>query len=146
MLAALVAGCAALSQSVVSVGGARAEDRASVARIAVDTERPVLLRAVDEKPLASVQVSSRLRSFTYVLLAGNHVLWLSDTPYGIPIVPQRLKCYVMQTMLSAGADYELRFDPALQKPVLRHVANREPSVEGILVDEPLVLERGCKWR
>jgi hypothetical protein len=144
--AALVAGCAALSQSVISVGGANAEDRASVARIAVDTDRPVILRAVDEKFLPGVHVSSRLRSFTYALLPGNHVLWVSDTPAGIPFIPQRLKCYIMHITLSAGADYDLRFDTASQKPVLRHTAGSEPAVEGILVDEPLVIERGCKWQ
>jgi len=52
----------------------------------------------------------------------------------------------MRTTLSAGADYELRLDTTLQKPVLRHSAGSEPEVEGDLVDEPLILERGCKWQ
>lgn len=145
-LAFLIAGCAALTQSVISVGGAGAGDGASLARIAIDPDRPVLLRAVDQKMLPGVQVSSRVRAFTYELPAGSHVLWVSSTPYGLPFIPQRLRCYVMQVTLSPGADYDLRFDRASQKPVLSHAASSEPAVEGVLVDEPLVTERACRWQ
>src|SRR5512147_2547855 len=76
----LVAGCAALSQSTVSVDGASDMDPSRIARVSVDPDRPVLLRGVDSKLLPGVQVSSRLQVFTYVLPPGTHSLWLSSVP------------------------------------------------------------------
>lgn len=146
LLVALLAACAPLSQSVQSIEGANPEAGGSVARLTVDTIHPVLLRAVDETFLAGVQVSSALRSFEYVLHAGSHVLWVSSAPYGLPLVPQRVKCYVLNVRLSAGSSYTLRFDVQTQVPVLAHQASSEPQVVGVLVDEPLVLERACRWR
>lgn len=146
MLAVVAAGCAALSQSVISVDGASPEHPDSTVRIAVDTDNPVLLRAVDEKPLSGVQVSSRLRAYTYVLAPGTHVLWVSSAPYGLPLVPQRLGCYVIDAELAAGSSYLLHFDTARQAPVLTHSAGTAPEAAGRLVDEPLVIERACKWK
>ena len=143
---ALVLGCASLSASVISVDGADPADHAHIARIAVNADRPVLLRAVDGQHLSGVHVSSRVRSYTYALRPGSHVLWLSNVPYGIPFLPQHLKCFVMHATLSAGATYELRFDADTQKPVLKHSAADEPDIEGRLVDEPFIFERGCKWQ
>lgn len=144
--AVLVAGCAALSQSVISVDGASLEHPDSTARITIDTEKPVLLRAVDGKPLPGSRVSSRLRSYAYVLRPGTHVLWVSSAPYGLPLVPQRIGCYVIDAEFPAGSSYSLRFDAVRQAPVLTHSAGAAPEVAGVLVDEPLVLERGCNWR
>lgn len=143
---AVATGCAPLSQSVQSIEGANPVYVESVARIAVDAAHPVLLRAVDEKPLSSVQVSSMLRSFTYVLHPGTHVLWVSSAPYGLPLVPQRIKCYVLTARLTAGSSYTLRFDVPAQVPVLVNAAGSKFEVQGTLVDEPLIMERGCKWR
>lgn len=145
ILSALVTGCAPLSKSVQSVEGADPAALDSVARIAIDTGHPVLLRAVDEKFLPGIQVSSQLRSFTYVLHPGTHVLWVSSAPYGLPLVPQRIKCYVFNARLNAGSSYTLRFDSPSQVPILASTAGTEPEVVGTLVDEPLVIERGCKW-
>lgn len=146
LLVALVTACAPLSQSVQSIGGANPEAVGSVARLAVDTTHPVLLRAVDGTFLTSVQVSSALRSYAYVLHAGPHVLWVSSAPYGLPLVPQRIKCYVLDVRLSPGASYTLRFDVPTQVPVLARAASPEPEAVGVLVDEPLVFERACRWR
>ncbi len=146
LLVALVTACAPLSQSVQSIDGANPEAGGSVARIAIDTTHPVLLRAVDGTFLATAQVSSSLRSFAYVLHPGTHVLWVSSAPYGLPLVPQRIKCYVLNVRLSAGSSYTLRFDVPTQAPVLAHAASSEPEAVGALVDEPLVLERACRWR
>lgn len=146
LLVALVTACAPLSQSVQTVEGANPEDVGSVVRLSIDTTHPVLLRAVDETFLARVQVSSALRSYTYVLHAGTHVLWVSSAPYGLPLVPQRIKCYVLNVRLSAGASYTLRFDVPTQVPVLVRATGSEPEAVGVLVDEPLVFERSCRWR
>jgi hypothetical protein len=145
-LAFSIAGCAPLSQSVVAIGGASPAASDAVARIDIDTEHPVLLRAVDETFLSSIQVSSKLRSFTYVLHPGSHALWVSSAPYGLPLTPQRLKCFVINAKLSAGSSYTLRINVPAQTPVLAHSTGSEPQVTGSLVDEPLILERGCKWR
>jgi hypothetical protein len=144
-LLAVTAGCAALSRSMIFVDGASPDNPDAVARVAVDTERPVVLRAVDEKALPDIRVSSRLRSVTYVLRPGTHVLWASSAPYGLPLVPQRLKCYVIRAGFVAGAVYTLRFDVHRQAPVLGSPTAPEPQVMGVLVDEPLISERGCKW-
>mgnify|MGYP007060373240 FL=1 len=144
--AILAAGCAALSHSFVSVGDASPETPAAIALVTVDTDRPVLLRAVDKQHFIGVQVSSKLRAFTYVLTPGEHVLWLSSAPYGLPFVPQRLKCFVLTVSLLAGSSYTLRSDDGNQAPILTNEAGGQPDVAGMLVDEPLVLERGCKWQ
>ena len=52
---------------------------------------PVIVHAVDEKPLPSLQVSNKLRAIRYLLNPGRHVLWISSAPYGLAIVPQRLR-------------------------------------------------------
>ena len=145
LVAAFFTGCVALTESVQSIDGADPDAPGSVARIAVDTGHPVLLRAVDGKFLSSVQLSSKLRSFAYVLHPGTHVLWVSSAPYGLPLVPQHIQCFVLHARLSPGSSYTLRFDVAAQVPVLAHAANAEPDAVGSLVDEPLILERGCRW-
>lgn len=94
-------GCIALTRGIVPVDGADLAGTGAV-RLDIDTDHPVLLRAVDEKPLPGVQVSSRARAFSYVLHPGERVLWLSDVPYGFPFLPQHLKCYVMHADLAAG--------------------------------------------
>ncbi|QKS27515.1 MAG: hypothetical protein HT579_00155 [Candidatus Accumulibacter similis] len=146
MPAILAAGCAALSHSFVSVGDASPETPATVALVTVDTDRPVLLRAVDKQHFLGVQVSSKLRAYTYALTPGEHVLWLSSAPYGLPFVPQRRKCFVLTVSLLAGSSYTLRSDDGNQAPILTNEAGGQPDVAGMLVDEPLVLERGCKWQ
>jgi hypothetical protein len=70
---------------------------------------------------------------------------VSNVPYGFPLIPQRLKCYVIRATLLPGLVYSLRFDVTRQVPILAHLAGAEPDIEGVLVDEPLVFDRGCKW-
>lgn len=139
-------GCVALSRIVVPVEGADPANSAAVARVDIDTDHPALLRAVDEKPLPGVQVSSRARDFSYVLHPGERVLWLSDVPYGFPFFPQHLKCYAMHANLAAGARYLLRLDGATRRPVPIDAMQHDTVAEGVLVDEPLIYERGCRWQ
>lgn len=73
-------------------------------------------------------------------------MWLSSVPYGIPLLPQTLKCYVLSATLRAGSTYELRFDNARDVPVLAASVESEHPVEGRLVDKAFILERGCKWQ
>jgi hypothetical protein len=145
-LVVLFGGCAALSHSAISIDGANPDTTASISQVSINTERPILLRGVDEKLLPGVHVSSKLRSITYAIPPGSHVFWLSSAPYGLPLIPQYLRCYVMHVTLSAGSSYELRFDAKKDTPVLFHTETPEIEVHGQLVDKPLILERGCQWR
>ena len=138
-----LAACSALVQSVVSIDGAEASSSSPISRVLVDEVHPVILHAVDEKPLPSLQVSNKLRSVTYLFRPGQHELWVSSAPYGLPLVPQRIKCFIINATLSASAEYHLAFDASKGVPIL---SSESTSVEGALVDQPLVIERGCKWR
>lgn len=73
-------------------------------------------------------------------------MWLSSVPYGLPFLPQHLKCYVLSAMLLPGSTYELRFDAAKDVPVLASSVESKLDVEGQLVNKPFILERGCQWR
>jgi hypothetical protein len=145
-LVIVLGGCAVLSPSPISLNGARLDEPSSVARVSIDPAQPVLLRAVDEELLPSIQVSNHLRPLAYVLPPGAHVFWLSELPYGMPILPQHINCFVMQVSLVAGAGYALRLDPGRKLPVLSRTGAAEPDAVGQVVDRPLLLERGCQWR
>ena len=110
LLTATLGARGTLLHSVVSVDNAEANGAASASRVFVDEDRPVILHAVDGKLLPVLHVSNRLRSITYLIRPGTHVLWLSSTLYGLPFVPQRIKCFVLHTTLSAATEYRLRFD------------------------------------
>jgi hypothetical protein len=101
---------------------------------------------VDEELLPSILVSNHLRSLTYVLHPGRHVLWLSELPYGIPFLPQHINCFVIQVTLAAGSGYDLRLDPKTKLPLLFRTGATEPEAMGEIVDRPFLLERGCQWR
>ena len=140
---ACLGACGSLTQSIVSVDSAGASADSPVCRIHVDESRPVILHAVDRKPLPGIQVSNTLRSVTYHLHPGVHELWLSSAPYPFPFVPQRIKCFVLQAACSAGTGHRLWFDTVREVPVLSAGAL---TIDGVLVDQPLLLERGCRWR
>lgn len=145
-LAGGLAGCAVLPRSEIPVDGAPHAEDAEVARISIHPGKPVLLRAVDEKLLASIQISNYLRPLTYVLRPGTHVLWLSEPPAGIPFLPQRVNCHVMSVNLAPGTSYVLELDSRGSQPTLRRVDSVSPDSVGVVVDRPLLIERGCKWQ
>lgn len=113
--------------------------------MAVDPYDSIILRAVDGQPLSGIQVSNWLRAVTYRLPAGTRELWLVDNPYGMPLLPSRLRCYVLTADLAGGERYTLALAAGGRGPVL---ADRDRTVrgEGVLVDTPWVMERGCRWR
>lgn len=141
VLAGTLAGCAVLPDAVIAVGGATGD---TTARMAVDTRHPVLVHAVDGASLG-VQVSNALRPVTYQLAPGPHVLWVSSAPAGVPFLPQRIHCFVLEANFAPGWDYTLHFDTAAREPVLRSPRAPGAGVRGRLVDAPLVMERRCKW-
>jgi hypothetical protein len=145
-LALLLGGCAAMSHSIISVEGASAEDHSAVAVVALDTRAPALLRGVDSSLLPGVQVPSTFRSYCYVLPPGEHILWASSVPYGNPLIPQHIRCYVLSASLSAGASYVLSDDQETEAVILSGTGASLSRVVGQLVDRPLMLERSCRWK
>lgn len=136
--------CTPLSHSLVLLNGSDAGDPAAVALIDTDPGHPLLLRGLDEKPLA-VRVPSALRTWTYVVAPGRHRLWVSSVPYGHPFLPQRIRCYVIEATLDAGVRYVLKDDPANEWVLLTRHGGGEAVAAGRLVDAPLVTESGCRW-
>ncbi|WP_304010015.1 hypothetical protein [Methyloversatilis discipulorum] len=52
----------------------------------------------------------------------------------------------MHANLAAGARFLLRMDDAMRRPVLIDAMQQNTVAEGVLVDEPLIYERGCRWQ
>lgn len=138
-------GCGTLSDAQIRLGDVDLTPTSDLVVVAIDPDRPAVLRAVDGSLLAEGHVSSRLRALSYVIAPGEHELWLTSAPYGQPLLPQRLKCYVLKASLKAGGRYRLAFDPDRQAPALEAVGTGV-QVLGILVDAPFIFERGCTWR
>lgn len=143
---AVLSGCAPLSRSVVPVDGASPEDIAAVSMLTVDSQHPLLLRGVDERPLPVVRVPSALRTWSFAVSPGRHTLWISTVPYGHPLIPQFIRCYVMDVSLEPGSSYVLRYEPARELALLLRPDDSEPRATGQLVDRPLMLARDCRWQ
>lgn len=143
VLAGTAAGCAVLPEAVIAIGDASAHAADRVARITVDTRHPAVVHAVDGTPVG-VQVAMALRPVHYLLPPGVHTLWVSSAPAGLPWLPQRIHCYVLEATFGAGA-YALRFDEGAHAPVLTGPEGVGAAVQGRLVDAPWVMERRCRW-
>lgn len=140
----LCAGCGVLTEARIPAGAGDAAPDGGVAELAVDPDRPVLLRGVDRRLVSGIHVSNRLRAVVYLVPAGPRELWLSDVPFGLPLLPQRMHCYVMKTTLVAGTRYTLVQDSRMQAPVLDDPRGG-PRAVGTLVDAPSIMERSCRW-
>jgi hypothetical protein len=153
LLAVGTAGCASggsLHERFVEVDGARigsGGDTSRVTLVSLDARRPVLLRGVDGQLLSSIgQVPSALQAWTYVLHPGPHTLWVSSVPAGLPFVPQRLSCWIVGATLHAGERYLLQWNDQYDAPILARGGAEGTVVVGRLVDQPLVIERACRWQ
>jgi hypothetical protein len=146
LAAVLLSGCSALWHSIIPLDGTSLDDPASTSRLSIDSEHPALLRGLDEQLLPGVQVPNALRTLTYALRPGAHVLWASSVPYGHPLVPQYIRCYVINATFAPGLRYVLRDDPEHELAVLFRAGDAEPLAVGKLVDKPLVMERSCRWQ
>lgn len=138
-------GCAPLSHSIVSLDGSSTESLASVAMLSADSSYPLLIRGVDGKPLDSVRVPNAFRDWSFVVMPGKHLLWLSSIPYGHPLLPQSIRCFTMDVTLEPGIHYIMRYEAANGKAVLLRWDTNDPVAHGQLVDKPWVFERGCRW-
>jgi hypothetical protein len=138
-------GCAPLTHKIISLDGASAENLDSVALLIPDTRYPLLLRGLDGHPLDTVRVPSALRTWSFVVSPGKHLLWVSSVPYGHPFIPQFIRCYTIDVTLEAAKRYILRYDATSEKALLLHQGDKEPLSYGCLVDKPLVFQRSCRW-
>lgn len=145
LLTMLIASCAHTPMSLVSLDGSQTNDLSRVSLITEDHDNPALLRGVDGTPLKSLRIPSALGEYAYVMSAGNHVLWVKGTPYPHPLIPQRIRCYVLHVALVPGGRYVLREDVAAKKAFLVRTETGEIESTGGMVDEPWVFARDCKW-
>lgn len=147
VILALVAfgGCAPLSHSIISLDGSGTESLASVAVLIYDSRYPLLLHGLDGKPLDTVRVPSALRTWSFVVSPGKHLLWVSSVPYGHPLIPQFIRCYTIDVTLEPANCYILLYDAANEQALLLRQGTREPVAYGHLADKPLVFERSCRW-
>lgn len=139
-------GCANISESLVPLDDSPVNDLTHVAKIVEDASYPALLRGVDGSPLKSVRVSNDFYKYAYLIKPGHHVFWLMNAPHGHPLVPQRIRCYVMQVELKQGARYQLKEDAGKKLAFLLADGTDEVLSIGQLVDEPWVFLRSCRWQ
>jgi hypothetical protein len=145
LITAWLCACASLTHETIAVDAADAADRAATASVALVAAQPVILRGVDGKMLSSVHVPNAVRSYTFVMSPGPHELWVSTVPYANAQLAQHVGCYVLRATLAAGAEYQLRFDPGRIAAVLLPVGSSQPAAVGELIDQPLIVERACRW-
>jgi hypothetical protein len=139
-------GCAHISESRIPLDGSPVNDLSQVAQIVEDADYPALLRGVDGIPLKSVRVSNDFYKYVYLIKPGHHVFWLMNAPYGHPLVPQRIRCYVIQAELTQGTRYRLKEDIGKKLALLLTDDTGEMVSIGQLVDEPWVISRSCRWQ
>lgn len=145
-LAFWLIGCAHISESLIPLDGSPIDDPSQVAQIVEDANYPVLLRGLDGVPLESVRVSNAFYKYAYLVKPGHHVFWGMNAPYPHPLVPQRIRCYVIQAEVEQGVRYRLKEDIRLKRPLLLRDDTGETLSIGQLVDEPWVFLRSCRWQ
>ena len=110
LTAAILCGCAPLTHSLISLDGSDTESLSAVSVLSLDSQYPLILRGLDGTLLPQVRVSSAFRTWSFVLSPGRHLLWASSVPYGLPLIPQFLRCYAIDVWLEPGSLYILRHD------------------------------------
>ncbi len=141
-----VIGCAHGPRSFVPIGGAPSDAPSQVAQIVEDEDYPALLRGLDGEMLHSMRVPSDIWKYAYLLQPGPHLLWVMNMPYGHPLIPQRIRCYVIRAELEPGVCYRLVEDPRAQRALLLKEGTQETVASGPMVDHPWVFLRGCRWQ
>ena len=145
MAAAATSGCAPLSHSLVSLDGSATGAPSAVATLTLDPDNPLILRGLDGAPIRPVRVPSALRTWSFVVKPGKHLLWASSVPYGLPLLPQSMRCYAIDVRLEAGTEYVLRHDADRRHALVVRRGAAAPEATGRLVDEPSIMERSCRW-
>ena len=138
-------GCALLPQSYISVDGSPVTELSRVAQVSEDSKQPLLLRGLDRVPLDTLRTPSALNRYVYVMKAGRHTLWVMSMPYGHPLIPQRIRCYVIDMELVEGVRYRLEDDPDEKRALVLRDDTGERVALGRMVDEAWVFQRSCRW-
>jgi hypothetical protein len=138
--------CAHMPQSLIALDGAPVDDLSQVAQVSEHSDHPLLLRGLDQVPLDTLRVPGGLSEYVYVLKAGRHTLWVMSMPYGHPLMPQKIRCYVIEVVLAAGTRYRLLEDTGRQMAGVLSDATGEGVAWGRLVDEPWVFSGSCRWQ
>jgi len=129
-----IGGCAPLSHTVVPLDVPMTDDAAQVAVLSDHSRHPVLLRGVDQKPVSAIRIPNAFRDTIYLLSPGLHVLWVSSVPYGHPLLPQTVRCYVLEE------------DPDNEHVRMLREGSELPAASGQLVDKAPVFLRDCRWQ
>lgn len=147
LAAACLGGCSHAPPRLIPVGAASLDDPARVARLSEGAKNPLLLRGLDHRPLKSLRTPAQWQDYDYVLTAGRHTLWLKSMPYvGYPyILPQRIRCYVIEVELAGRMRYVLEEDHEARRALLRDAESGAPLAFGPLVDEPWIFASDCRW-
>jgi hypothetical protein len=143
-VAAMLAACAPLTVATIPLGSAASLPTSQLARLTSDLEHPVLLKGFDGTLLPS-RAPSALLNWSYLLSAGDHELWVVGAPAAVPLLPQRLRCYSFRASFVSGYVYTLSEDIDAKLVVLRREDLQAPVATSATVDNPLVIERSCKW-
>jgi len=141
-----LSGCAHMQESLIPLEGAPVDDLSQVAQLSEGSSQPLLLRGLDQTPLDTGRIPSGFSDHVYVLKAGRHTLWVMSMPYGNPLIPQKIRCYVIEAQLAAGMRYRLEEDSVSKEARVLRDDNGERVALGRLADEPWVFSGSCRWQ
>lgn len=139
----LSSACTSLAPPV-SLDGSDPRDLARLAVLRPSDAHPLVLRGLDGAPLDTLR-SLRIRTPTYVVAPGTHTFRAVGAPYPHPLLPQRLRCYVIEVRLEAGQRYVIGEDPEREQAFVAEVASGRRVATGVVVDKPFVFQRDCRW-
>lgn len=137
-----LAGCAV---SPIPLAGAPTGDAARVAALRGDSAQSLLLRGFDRLLLADTCIPAPHRECVYLIMPGRHVLWLKNAPYPLPLIPQQIRCYVIDAEFLAGVRYSVEEDIGRKVAQLLRTDTRQLVASGPLVDEPWIFASDCRW-
>lgn len=145
LAAAATFGCAPLTHSHITLDGSATDAPSAAATLSLDPDNPLILRGLDGAPIRPLRVPSALRTWTFFVKPGRHLLWASSVPWGLPLWPQSMRCYAIDVQLEAGTEYVLRHDADRRHALVVRRGATVPEATGRLVDEPWIMERSCRW-
>lgn len=139
-------GCTHEPPSLIPLDGSSVNNISAVAQVVEDRDFPIILRGLDGVLLKGIRVQTPFNKYTYVMQAGPHIFWGISSPYPHPLIPQRIRCYVIEATLVEGMKYRLVEEAGVKNALLVNDTTGENVAIGKLVDEPWVFERGCRWK
>lgn len=142
ILAASLLGACTKVPPVFAVNGVSVENHGAIARI---REGSMLLRGVDSKEFDFSKLPNPFADFVYGIEPGTRMLWGKNIQGGHPLVPDKLRCYVLEANLVAGVIYRLEEDKEKIQAVLKREDTGAQVATGRLVDQHDAYSEGCNW-